>query len=449
MHEKFRAAPVRYTSFDWSTVAATKHRCPDRYGYWDTDFGDSPRIARGAGLSYAPASFAAQAVTTELRSFNRALSFDPSLPTIEVEAGMNLGELYNILAPRNLYLPVQPGHPAISVGGCVAADVHGKNQFRDGTFMAQVKSLRLFHPRHGVLEIDRNREAALFKLTCGGYGLTGDIISVVLTPRRAPSHKVFVQVTPLKDIFGLPELLMQSADRADLVYSWHDFTAKGRDFGAGFVREGRFSTDAVDDKPLGQAGVMGTLDAATRGNWRFSFFNRGTTRPFNWLFHRASLLSAANQVIDFRSLAFPVESKTSYFRLFGRKGFCEYQFVVPVAAFSQTIDQIKVRLARYPVAVTLASAKLFRGDRELLRFRGDGICLALNFPRNADAAPFASFLDGLLIESKGLPNIIKDSRLSATTVERTYEGYEAFRSGRRQFDPKHLYTSELAKRLHL
>ena len=138
-------------------------------------------IARGGGYSYAAASFGGGSLVLDMTRFDRVLRFEPEEGLVEVEAGMRLEQLLALTAPRGLILPVQPGYPAITVGGCIAGNVHGKNPHREGTFRRSVVDLTLLHPRLGTLRLDRQNEPELFELTCGGYGLTGD------HPRRDPA----------------------------------------------------------------------------------------------------------------------------------------------------------------------------------------------------------------------------------------------------------------------
>ena len=146
---------------------------------------------------------------------------------------------------------------------------------------------------------------------------------------------------------------------------------------------------------------------------------------------------------------FPIHNKEAYYKLFGRAGFHEYQTLVPFEKFADYIDAVRKRLEKCPLPITLASAKIFNGERELLRFRGKGICLALNFPHCVEGVAFAQFLDGLVAEIGAIPNIIKDSRLTVEVVSRTYPGYETFRERLHAFDPARLYRSELSERLRL
>lgn len=439
---------MEYTSFDGITRATVRSRRPDRYRFWDEMPGDELTIPRGAGLSYTAASFSPESVSIEHGAFNRILGFDAAARTIEVEAGISLSELYDFLTPRGLYLPVQPGYPLITVGGCAATDVHGKNQFRDGTFIRHVRAAQLFHPAYGLVELSPSLNPDLFGLTLGGYGLTGNLISVTLALKPLPSRRLRVRTFLIDDIHRLPEALTEVASTADLVFTWHDFTAKGRSFGRGFLKTGSFvETNAYDAAE--PTHIARPLSGGSRGSWRLPLFNRTTTPAFNRLYYAANRLAPAERDLRPFDFLFPVHDKQAYFKLFGRRGFCEYQTIIPVAVFGEYINRLRARLSLYPVPITLASAKLFAGTPELLRFTGTGICLSLNYPRTRECLELARFLDELVVSLGCRPNLIKDSRLSAAIVKKTYEGYETFRRRLRDYDPKRIYQSELSRRLEL
>ncbi len=442
------AASTRYVSFDGGFEAECPSVRPDRYRFFDARPFPSPAIPRGAGLSYAAASFDPSSVTIDHSAFNRFLAFSESERTATVEAGMTLGELAQLIIPRGLYLSVQPGHPSITIGGCVAADVHGKNHFRDGTFILQIQSLRLFHPTHGTLQLSPNENPDLFRLTCGGYGLTGNIQSVTLQLQPIRSGMVRVTTTPLEEISRLPELLAGVAQSADLVYTWHDFTSTDDNFGRGMLTAGVFAdhVPAPSETPIPPTRA---LRSETRGRFPGRFFNRWTTPAFNRLYRRTTLRRGEPHLMPFYDFCFPVHDKQIYFKLFGRRGFHEFQHVVPIPRWTEYVTAIKTRLAAHPLPVTLASAKLFRGEQDLLRFTGDGICMAINIPRMDGSLEFAAFLDDLLPNLGAIPNIIKDSRLPQQAVARTYPQYELFRERLRAFDPERLYRSELSRRLEL
>jgi decaprenylphospho-beta-D-ribofuranose 2-oxidase len=439
-----------YTSFDRGYRAQTGCFIPDRYSFWDSGPSASPPpISRGAGLSYAAASFAHAGATVEHRFFNRLLDFDSSTHVLEVESGVTLGQVYDFAIGHNLYLPVQPGHPNITVGGCIAPDVHGKNAFRDGTFLSQIESLRLFHPQHGILELNRSQHPDLFRLTCGGFGLTGNILSARLRLARA-GHAIELRVLPCDDIRAMPVALADAAAAADLVYTWHDFTALATNFGRGFLVTGSFvETNGPDDDGRLQSRARKAIDSSPLHHIPFSLWNRWTAPPFNLLYGELSRRWGTRKQISIYEFLFPVANKALYFHLFGRVGFHECQLLIPATGFSHFLEQLRGYLKRRRLPIALASGKLFRGPRELLRFAGDGICLALDFPRTAEGRAFAEFLDRTMLESGGWPNLIKDSRLSADVVAAAYPEYDRFRRQLREFDPLRSYRSELSERLAL
>lgn len=361
---------------------------------------------------------------------------------------MSLGELYEFIVRHNLFLSTQPGHPRITVGGCIAADIHGKNQFRDGTFINQVAELTLFHPHTGVLRLSPSVEPELFRLTCGGYGLTGNILSAKLKLKAIPSAMAEVTLMPIDDVALLPQRLRESAARADFVFSWHDFDARGADFGKGFIQEGRF-IEATGDKNSLVAGRQ-TLSADARGQWRVNLFNRASVRLLNTLYGaRAKWAPGPMRVSLFDSI-FPIQrTKELYFKFFGEAGFYEYQLLVPADSFAHLASSINLWLRKTDIPVTLASAKLFAGSRDLLRFTGEGICICIDFPRCANSDAFLKFLDELMLECHGIPNIIKDSRLPAKVVQAAYPGYDHFKTALHRFDAHRVYQSELSARLEL
>ena len=168
------------SSFDNGVKSICTTAQPDRFRHWYELPYESYQISRGAGLSLSAASFGADSISVSHERFGRILDFHSDTGEVEVEAGIRLFELHNFLISKGYFLVIQPGHGQISIGGCIAADIHGKNQLKDGTFLEQVISLKLFHPSHGILELSRELNSEIFFLTCGGYGLTGHILSVKL-----------------------------------------------------------------------------------------------------------------------------------------------------------------------------------------------------------------------------------------------------------------------------
>lgn len=361
---------------------------------------------------------------------------------------MTLGALYSHVIDKKLFLPTQPGHPSITVGGCIAADVHGKNQFLDGTFINQVAEVTLFHPTHGTIVVTPQQEPELFRLTCGGYGLTGNILSAKLKLKSIPSTMAEVSFVPVEDILVLPELLRQSAARADFVFSWHDFAVRGPRFGQGFINEGKFIETDLAIAP--HAVAPQTLSSETRGSLKINLFNQLSISALNTLYGAKARVATKPTKLSLFDAIFPIQnSKELYFKFFGTPGFYEYQTVIPSCNFPYFVKSVQIWLQKNDLPVTLASVKLFTGRQDLLRFTGEGTCIALDFPRGGNSGAFLAYLDKLMLECKGIPNIIKDSRLPKEVVEAAYPQFEHFKSMLHQFDPKRLYKSELSDRLGL
>jgi decaprenylphospho-beta-D-ribofuranose 2-oxidase len=452
IHTSFPRTGHRFVSFDGGVVVQGLLQRPDRYRFWTPGTTFGPLIARGAGLSYAAASFSQGGLSVEHGSFNRILDFDSDRGIVEVEAGTELFALYEFLSSRGLYLPIQPGHGRITVGGCIAADVHGKNQAKDGTFINQVVGLTLFHPEHGVIEISSTTEPALFRLTCGGYGLTGHILKARLQAIPIPSNVVEIIATPVEDVSSGIYQFIQAAIRADFTYTWHDFMAKGLHFGRGYIFLGRFvPADEISDAIVihGHNNISPPLSAEERKGWRLPLLNCYTTQALNFAYRSKQFIQGRIRRVKLYDVLFPIHETQFYFKLFGIRGFHEYQVIMPIEHITDYLNAVRNYLAHHSLAVTLASAKLFGGQRELLRFTGEGICFALNFPRTSEASSFLTFLDELVVTLGGIPNIIKDSRLPRSVLEACYPEVQRFRDQLHVFDPKHLFRSELSERLGL
>lgn len=241
MNTPFATSP--FVSFDGAESIKGSLFCPDRYRNLENIFADSVSTAktfavRGAGLSYANLSFAVGSPSIDMTQFNRFFNFDQATGVIEVEAGMTLGALTQWSVPRGWYLKVQPGHPSITIGGCLAADVHGKNQFQDLNFKEQVQFIRLYHPTNGFIYCDRVTHPEAFELSCGGFGLTGIALSVGIKLGQLESTGIETETIPVEDIFRLPKLLRENSSKFDLLYSWHEFNSK-KNWGRGFLKAGR------------------------------------------------------------------------------------------------------------------------------------------------------------------------------------------------------------------
>jgi len=386
-------------------------------------------IARGAGLSCSAASFGADALSIDLTRFDRILSHDDSSGRVVVEPGVTIGDLTRFLEHKGRYLPALPGYPSITIGGCVAFDVHGKSQFHSGNFGEWVEELTLLHGDHGELSCSPSHEAELFLLTVGGAGLTGVIVRVALRTLPLPGRAIETTSVRARNLREAADILHSRAAAADCLYSWNDLNKRGASFGAGIVYVERFVADAAS-----QAGGLPPRARNIAAELPLCAWNQATTRLALAIYGRLE----SNKRVQVRPLwtaMFPIHGKELYYAAFGGAGFREYQLIVPLPHWSDFVGALEQTLVTCRVPITLGSLKLFRGEPSMLKFRGTGICLAIDVPAHARSLALFSALDGLAERFSATVNLCKDSRLTGATCQRLFPEYTKFRGALRRFDP--------------
>ncbi len=442
---------VNFSSFDNGVKSNCAVARPDRLRHWVELSPTISQISRGAGLSLSAASFGASAMSILHDKFNRLIDFDSSTGEIEVEAGIRLFDLHNFLAPKGRFLSIQPGHGQISVGGCIAADIHGKNQLRDGTFLEQVVSLKLFHPTYGILELSRELNREIFFLTCGGYGLTGHILSARLKTNVLPSQLVLTQARPYPDLQSGLNLLSESASKYDFIHSWHDFSRPGSKYGSGMLFISQFESSETSSN-LEQNYIdinPKQLSNSHRLPGAKFIVNRSSIKLMNNLYKSVNSRNQEWVQTNLANALFPLHRLQSYYCFMGHKGFHEYQVILPRNVAAEYLTKLGLVSESLKIPITLASGKIFGGQQNLLRFTGEGICFAVNFLRGDRADQLLDWLDKNLILYGGRPNLIKDSRLPRNIAEACYPEIDKFRQQLRDFDSKRLFRSELSERLAL
>lgn len=446
-------ADVELASFDGQFRDRCRLQRPDRYRLLEALPHDAPRIARGSGVSYVGASFGNAAIVQQLDAFDRLLAFDSTDGLLSVEAGARIGDVQRFALSHGWYLPVAPGHPAASVGGCIAADVHGKNPARDGTFRDQLEAIELWRPGQGTVVAGPGENRALFAATCAGFGLTGTIVTATLRLARPPAGLVLRRI-PVRDLVDAARVLREAAN-APLLYGWHD--GRPGHFGRGVVRIG-LATDERGARPTGalansKAAVLtpsrADLPARIRP-WPFALWNRGGIALANsWLGMR--WCRAGQSPLALSEALFPLNAARSYFAGFGKTGFVEAQWLLPHARFDDFAAALGGHVARDRPRIALISSKLFAGQANGFAFDGAGIALALHIPEPTGPSQrkFLETLAELAVAHGGRPNLIKDSTLDATSARAAIADFDAARARLAAANPDGIHTSELARRLGL
>lgn len=434
-----------FVSLDRHTVCTGVYDEPDRYRDLLAIGHQEPLIPRGSGLSYVAASFGGSARSIGMRRFNRILGFNAAERWIEVETGMTLGALFEFCASHKLCLPVQPGHPQISVGGCIAGNVHGKNQYREGLFGEHVLGLQLFHPRHGLLELSPDNEPALFDLTIGGFGLTGIIVKARLSLVPLASPTVTVNHIVVDNIYQAIDQIAALRDQHDMIYAWIDLAQRHFE-GRGFIVAGNESADA--QRAVGANGYRaGGLDPSAE-RFRPPVFN-DRLLPLANAWYRYTNLRRASQTVPLYDFVFPAVGKEFYFDWFGSGGFIEMQTLIPAAVMHGYAREVVRLIRKHGQPIALATIKAFEGQQRLLHYNGSGFSFTIDIGHNEKALALLSELDELNCEVGGTTAILKDSRLNAQVVKRQYRDYGQFKERLEAFDPTRACRSALSCRLEL
>ncbi len=431
-------------SFDGTEAVKAKVLRPDRYKELYKNLSENnSTIARGAGLSYGSPSFGDGVISVSTQLFNRIIHFDEQKGLIQVEAGITIGDLLDIVISKGWNLPVLPGYPLITIGGCVAFNVHGKSQFHDGNFLECIEKIWLYHPDKGELTLKKSENSELFYLTVGGMGLTGFITQVEIKLQKLKGNCIKIQRIAVKNLEDAVKIMEQNSSNADMLYSWNNLNLKGACFGKGFVYIENYVNKNIKPKST----LYGKLDYKIRRKLPINFFNRILTPLILFIYMLKEQLISNMKVVDVKTASFPINGKEIYYKLFGKRGFREFQFLVPKKNWNQAIIQIKHEIVTAGVPITLGSLKLFKGQTTNLNFCGDGICMALNMPESVDSRNLIDNLLKIVLKNNGIINLSKDSITEKEDIIKMYPEYAQFKKNLNEFDSKKRFDSSLRRRI--
>jgi len=434
-----------------SPTVATLHRtAPDEIAALVKAAGSRGLIARGLGRSYGDAAQNAGGDVVELVHTADHLDLDRSTGCVSLSAGVSLDALMRALVPQGYFVPVTPGTRQVTVGGAIAADIHGKNHHVDGSFGHHVRWLELIDGTGTPRRLDPASTPAEFWGTVGGMGLTGVVTRAAVELRQVESSWMRVET---ERIPRLEALLEAMADDEAHTYSvaWVDLLAKGRSVGRSVLTRGEHADPS--DVPRRQAGDP--LAFAPRERLSAPAMPSGvavnpmTIRAFNELWYRRAPRRRRTTIDPIESFFHPLDAVADWSRLYGRRGLVQYQFVVPTDA-----DEALVRAVRLIVAAGhpsfLAVLKRFGpGNPGPLSFPIGGWTLALDVPATPSLAPLFDRLDALVADAGGRVYLAKDARARAHVVARMYPRLDEFREVRRRLDPNAVFRSDLSRRLGL
>ncbi|HEU0054181.1 MAG TPA: FAD-binding oxidoreductase [Longimicrobium sp.] len=405
-------------------------------------------VSRGLGRAYGDAALNEDgAVVSHLR-LNRMLAFDAETGVLECEAGVSFAEIIGAFLPRGWFLPVTPGTKFVTVGGAIACDVHGKNHHRDGTIASFVESFRLLTPARGEIACSRGENADAFWATLGGMGLTGAIVSARLRLLRVESAWVTVDHHRARNVDHALELFASSDEKYRYSVAWIDALARGASLGRGVLMRGDHapaSMVAKDDPLRAVAKRRGRVPADAPA----FLLNRLTVGAFNRVYHAAHP-DRAGRLEPLDPFFYPLDAVGEWNRLYGKRGFAQYQLVVPPERGRDALVKVLEMASKSGRASFLAVLKRFgEANPALLSFPTAGWTLTLDLPVAPGLAELLRAFDRVVLGAGGRVYLAKDAALDAATFAAMYPNAERFRAVKRDLDPDGVLTSSLARRVGL
>jgi FAD/FMN-containing dehydrogenase len=414
-------------------------------------------IPRGLGRSYGDAALNENAGVIWPILLNRFLSFDNASGVLECESGVSLAEIIQYFLPRGWFLPVTPGTKFVTVGGAIAADIHGKNHHKDGSFSNFVLDFRLLTPSGEVLLCSPAAHPEVFWATVGGMGLTGVIMSARLRLRRVDSACVFVDYYKAANLEEALATMEASDERYEYSVAWIDALATGNAMGRSVLMRGNHAAAAELPARLQppKSEIRNGSAVPIRPQWNLFMdfpsgtLNRLTVKAFNTAYY-AIHRTAPKQLVSLEKFFYPLDAINHWNRMYGKRGFVQYQIALPQTSGGAGLRTILDRLARSGRASFLAVLKRF-GDAGpgLLSFPLRGYTLALDIPVARGVVPFLHELDRMTLDHGGRIYLAKDAVLRAEDFAAMYPQLESFRAIQRKLDPKRLMSSSLARRLKI
>ena len=384
-------------------------------------------IARGNGRSYGDAALNPD-LTLSMLPMDRIQAFDEKTGLLTCEAGVLLADILDMFVPRGWFPPVVPGTKFVTIGGMIAADVHGKNHHLDGSFGAHIESLLLMTADGETRTCNRAKNADLFRATLGGMGLTGVILSTSFRLKPIETAFVMEETLATRDLDETMALFETSRNWPYSV-AWIDCLARGSKQGRSLLMRGRFLERSASPPLLVPDPLLPTTarQLTVPINTPTVLLNRVSMRAFNAWYYRRSAKSSRTRVIDFDRFFFPLDRLQKWNRMYGRRGFVQYQCVLPKGESSTGIRALLDRISSARFASFLTVLKLFGPVGEgLLSFPMEGYTLTLDFPmQNGVPALFAA-LDETTHRHGGRVYLAKDAYCTPERVRQGYPRYAAF-----------------------
>jgi len=395
-------------------------------------------IPCGNGRSYGDSALNEKIIN--VKPHNYFIDFDSKSGLLHVQAGVLLSEILESFVPRGWFLKVTPGTKLITVAGAIASDVHGKNHHIDGCFSESLKEFEVMLAEGEVVTCSKEKTPELFRSSCGGQGLTGVILSAKIYLKKIESQyidQLTIKTNNLLETFQV----FEKYNQVQYSVAWIDCLATGENIGRCILMVGNFSND-------------GDLNYIVKKTNNIPFFfpsfilNKWSVKIFNWLYYNKVKNTISKNKASIDSFFYPLDLINNWNRIYGKNGFVQYQFILPMEHSYDGLNEILTAIADAGKGSFLAVLKLYGESNEnYLSFPLKGYSLALDFKIERGIFEFLNDLDKIVVKYGGRFYLAKDARVSKEVFEKGYPKIEIFRNFRKEHKMDNKYQSLQSKRI--
>lgn len=411
---------------------------------------ESPRIARGLGRSYADQALNDRGRVIDCTRLDRYLDFDPATGRLTCEAGVTLEMILRDFAPRGFLPAITPGTKFVTIGGCIANDIHGKAHHADGCFSNCVESFRVLLANGETVNASPTEHADLYWASFGGMGLLGIITEATFRLRKVETTYFRQRAIPVANLEALLDAFEETADQPYSV-AWVDSLATGEHLGKGVLTVGDHATLA-DLPPKKQADPLAVSDPSplvVPFELPEAALNTVTIRLLNAVLDQVQRRGAA--IAHYEKFFYPLDFVGEWNKGYGKRGFTQYQFVIPLKDGLANLRLLLERIAtggQWPFLNVLKRLGPERPET-LLSFPFEGYTFAIDFPIRPGLDALLAELDALVIGMGGRVYLGKDAFLKAEQLAQMYPRLAEWKAIKARYDPEGRFSSNLARRLGL
>lgn len=399
-------------------------------------------IAHGAGRSYGDAALNEGGDALLTSRLDRLIAFDDATGTLVAEAGVTIDALLSIFLPRGWLLPVNPGTAYVTLGGALANDIHGKNHDRDGSFADHVQWFDLLTADGQLRRVTPSDD--LFAATAGGIGLTGIVLRLCFALKKIAAPAFVVREDRMGSLDDFLSAFNGRAREAGYSVGWVDTLAKGGKLGRGILETAELAPIGRSFIPDRMKGLVVPVDLPG------FVLNSASVAAFNTLYFHRIPAAGRERIIALRRFLFPLDALSGWNRMYGKRGFRQFQCVLPDAEAPTGIRKLLDAISAARSSSFLAVLKTLGGHgKGHLSFPMRGVTLAVDFPNRPDAPDLLHRLERIVLDHGGRVYLAKDSALSAEGFAQMYPRLPEFRHMLREIDPRGKFQSDMARRLRI